>query len=71
MADLIDSIKNMPGGQNQVAVTVQPAVIDPVVVRAEKVQRLAMNMCKSNRIKISRLVVILISRFSLRNLGRN
>ena len=52
IVSLIDSIKNMPGGQNQVAVTVQPAVIDPVVVRAEKVQRLAMNMRKSNRIKI-------------------
>ena len=49
---LIESIRLMPGVQNPVAVNVQPAVIDPVVVRAEKVQRLAMNMRKSNRIKI-------------------
>ena len=69
IADLINAIKGMPGIQNPVAVNVQPAVADPVVVRAKKIQRLAMSMHKSNRIKISNL--ILISRFSLRNLGRN
>ena len=52
MASLIESIKHMPGVQQPVALNVQPAVIDPVVVRAEKVQSLAMNMRKSNRIKI-------------------
>ena len=54
IASLIESIKSMPGVQNPVAVNVQPAVLDPVVVRAEKDQRLAMNMRKSNRIKISK-----------------
>ena len=50
--NLIETIKLMPGVQNPVAVTVEPAVIAPDVIRAEKVQRLALNMRKSNRIKI-------------------
>ena len=49
---LIEAIKLMPGVQHPVAVTVEPAVIAPDVIRAEKVQRLALNMRKSNRIKI-------------------
>ena len=49
---LLESIKNTQAAQQQVAVTVQPAVVDPDVVRAEKVQRLAMSMRKSNRIKV-------------------
>ena len=49
---LIEAIKLMPGVAAPVAVTVEPAVVDPLVVRAEKVQRLSMNMRKSNRIKI-------------------
>ena len=38
--------------QQQVAVTVQPAAVAPDIVCAEKVQRLAMSMRKSNRIKV-------------------
>ena len=52
IADLIEAIKLMPGVQNPVAVNVQPAPIDQAVVRAEKVQRLSINMRKSNRIKV-------------------
>ena len=52
ISNLIETIKLMPGVQNPVAVTVQPVAVDPLVVRAEKVQRLSMNMRKSNRIKI-------------------
>ena len=49
---LIEAIKLMPGVQHPVAVTVEPAVIAPDVIRAKKVQKLALNMRKSNRIKI-------------------
>ena len=52
IADFINVIKAMPGIQNPVAVNVQPAIVVPAVVRAEKVQRLAMSMRKSNHIKI-------------------
>ena len=52
IAALIEAINIMPGVQNPVAVTVQPAVVDPALIRAEKVQRLAMSMRKSNRIKV-------------------
>ena len=48
---LIEAIKLMPGVAAPVAVTVEPAEVDPVVVCAEKVQRLSLNMRKSNRIK--------------------
>ncbi|CAL4100991.1 unnamed protein product, partial [Meganyctiphanes norvegica] len=51
IAGLIEAIKAMPGVQNPVAVTVQPAVIDPAIARADKVQRLSMSMRKTNRIK--------------------
>ena len=44
----------MPGVAAPVAVTVQPAQVEANVVRAEKVQRLAMSMRKSNRIKVFR-----------------
>ena len=50
ISNLIETIKLMPGVQNPVAVTVEPAVVAPDVVRAEKVQRLSLNMRKSNRI---------------------
>ncbi|CAL4149839.1 unnamed protein product, partial [Meganyctiphanes norvegica] len=51
IAGLIDAIKIMPGVQNPVAVTVQPAAVDPMIARADKVQRLSMSMRKTNRIK--------------------
>ena len=54
ISNLIETIKLMPGVQNPVAVTVEPAVVALDVVRAEKVQRLSLNMRKSNRIKIFR-----------------
>ena len=52
IAGLIETIKQMPGIQNPVAVQVQPAVIAPAVARAEKVQRLSTNVRKSNRLKV-------------------
>ena len=52
ITSLIDVIKLMPRLAQPVAVTVNQAAVDPAVVRAEKVQRLSMNMRKSNRIKI-------------------
>ena len=52
IAGLIEAIKLMPGLAQPVAVTVNQAAVDPLVVRAEKIQRLSMNMRKSNRIKI-------------------
>ena len=45
---LIEAIKQMPGVQQPVAVTVNPAVVAADVIRAEKVQKLALNMRKSN-----------------------
>ena len=54
ITSLIDVIKNMPGVSAPVAVTVQPAQVEADVVRAEKVQKLAMCMRKSNRIKVFR-----------------
>ena len=49
---LVDTIKAMPGVSAPVAVTVQTPAPDADVVRAEKVQKLAMCMRKSNRIKV-------------------
>ena len=54
ITSLIDVITNMPGVSAPVAVTVQPAQVAADVVRAEKVQKLAMCMRKSNRIKVFR-----------------
>ena len=54
ITSLIDAIKIMPGVSAPVAVTVQPARVEADVVRAEKVQKLAMCMRKSNRIKVFR-----------------
>ena len=51
ITSLIEAIKIMPGVSEPVAVTVQPAQVQADVVRAEKVQRLAMCLRKSNRIK--------------------
>ena len=52
IAGLIETIKNMPGVAAPVAVQVQPAAVDPLVARAEKIQRLSMNVRKSNRLKV-------------------
>ena len=50
MADLIASIKDIQAVPP--TVNVQPAPLDQNAVRTEKVQRLAMSMRKSNRVKI-------------------
>ena len=52
IASLVQAIQQMPGVQRPVAVTVNPAPIAADVIRAEKVQKLAFNMRKSNRFKI-------------------
>ena len=54
ITSLIENIRAMPGIARPVAVTVQPAQVEADVVRAEKVQKLAMCMRKSNRIKVFR-----------------
>ena len=48
---LVQALQRMPGVQEPVRVNVQPAVIAAEVIRAEKVQKLALNMRKSNRFK--------------------
>ena len=50
MADLIKSIKDVQAAPP--TVNVQPAPVDQDAVRADKVQRLAMSMRKSNRVKL-------------------
>ena len=52
IASLVETIKVMPGVSAPVAVTVQTPAPDADVVRADKVQKLAMCMRKSNRIKV-------------------
>ena len=52
LAELIGTIKIMPGIANPVAVQIQPAVIAPAVVRADKICKLSMGMRKSNRLKM-------------------
>ena len=49
---LIDAIKAMPGVAHPIAVNVAAPVIDPLIARAEKVQKLSMNMRRSTRIKV-------------------
>ena len=49
MADMIASIKDVQAAPP--TVNVQPAPLDQNAVRADKVQRLAMSMRKSNRVK--------------------
>ena len=48
---LIEALQNMPGVAQPVAVQVNQAQLAPEIVRAEKVQRLAMNIRKTNRLK--------------------
>ncbi len=52
VASLVDTIKALPGVANPVAVNVLPAPPPTAAdVRADKVQRLAVCMRKSNRVK--------------------
>ena len=51
IASLLQVIQTMPGIQNPIAVTVQPAELNVAAVRADKVQRLAIGLRKSNRVK--------------------
>ena len=50
--DLCQRILQMPGIAQPVAVTVNNPAVDPDILRAEKVQKLAMCVRKSNRIKV-------------------
>ena len=52
ITDLVNALKAKPGVANPVAVNVQPAPIPANVIRAEKVQKLSLNLRKSNRIKL-------------------
>ena len=52
ITNLIQVLQQMPGVQEPVRVNVNPAVVAADVIRAEKVQKLALNMRKSNRFKI-------------------
>ena len=51
IVSLLDTIKAIPGIANPMAVNVVPAQPDAAAIRADKVQRLALCMRKSNRIK--------------------
>ena len=51
ITNLVQILQQMPGVQEPVRVNVQPAVIAAEVIRTEKVQKLALNMRKSNRFK--------------------
>ena len=52
ITNLIQVLQQMPGVQEPVRVNVQPAAVAAEAIRAEKVQKLALNMRKSNRFKI-------------------
>ena len=51
ISDLVNALQAMPGVRNPVEVQVQPAPIAANVIRTEKVQKLSLNLRKSNRIK--------------------
>ena len=51
ITSLLQAIQGMPGINNPINVTVQPAAQDLAAVRADKVQRLAIGLRKSNRVK--------------------
>ena len=51
ITSLLTAIQGMPGLNDPIRVTVQPAVQADAAVRADKVQRLAIGLRKSNRIK--------------------
>ena len=50
ITSLLQAIQGMPGINNPINVTVQPAAQDLAAVRADKVQRLAIGLRKSNRV---------------------
>ena len=51
ITSLLTDIQGMPGINDPIRVTVQPAAQDVAAVRADKVQRLAIGLRKSNKIK--------------------
>ena len=51
ITDLLTIIQQMPGIGNPVNVTLQSAQPDAVAARADKIQRIAINLRKSSRIK--------------------
>ena len=51
ITSLLTAIQGMPGINDPIRVTVQPAAQDVAAVRADKVQRLAIGLRKSNRVK--------------------
>ena len=66
IVSLLDTIKALPGVANPVAVNVLPAQPDAAAVRADKVQRLAVCMRKSNRVKPFRFdsdILMFLKRF--------
>ena len=66
IVSLLDTIKSMPGIANPMAVNVLPAQPDAAAVRADKVQRLAVCMRKSNRVKPFRFdsdILMFLKRF--------
>ena len=67
ITDLIQAIRE----QEPIRVNVNPAAVTAEAIRAEKVQKLALNMRKSNRFKILKLLLIQISNYLLRNLMKN
>ena len=51
VTSLLTAIQGMPGINDPIRVTVQPAAQADAAVRADKVQRLAIGLRKSNRVK--------------------
>ena len=51
ITSLLTAIQGMPGINDPIRVTVQPAAQDVAAVRADKVQRLAIGLRKSNKVK--------------------
>ena len=51
IANLVASIQQMPGLGNPIHVAVNQAVPDNAVIRADKLQRVALGLRKSNRVK--------------------
>ena len=52
ITNLLTAMQQMPGMREPVKVDVRPAVVSAADIRAEKVQKLALNMRKSNRFKV-------------------
>ena len=49
--DMIQLIQGMPGVNTPVSVTVAPTLVDNVILRANKVQQMALALRKSNKIR--------------------